>query len=283
MTTDQQLDTQTQAAVASQQPSNDFSVPEAYQNRGWVEKIKSPDDLWKTLDNAQSMLGKRPAGIPAHDAPAEEWEKFYSVSRPESPDKYELSDIDNMPEGVDLADTKTKAQQIMHKAGLTPKQANDLWREYMSGELDTLNQTKEQQAAKQAELDKEFDDLTKKHFGDDFESVQKVAHEMVSQYVPEELRGAYAELSDNPKALAAFAAAMKGAHDEIAKVKKEYGAEGQITTGDQAASESIEEIRKELAGLRTSVEARDPFHADHKKTTARIAELSSKVGRHYNR
>lgn len=282
MTTDQQVNTQVQAADQSQNQSS-FSVPEAYQSKGWAEKIKSIDDVWKTLDNTQSLLGKRPAGIPSNDAPQEEWDKFYQVARPESPDKYTLPDIEGLPEGVDLSSQKKTAMELMHKAGLTNKQAADLWKEFMGTEIKAAGEAKTSYETKQKELDAEFDKLTKEVFGGDFENISKSAISFANEIVPESLRDAPSAIADNPKALAYIAALAKGAQDKIAAIQKEYGAEGKITSGNQAASVSIDDVRKELAALRTSKEARDPFSPDYQKTLNRIQELSGTVERHYKK
>jgi hypothetical protein len=280
MTTETQIENAAPAGATDQ--NNSFSIPETYKDRGWVEKIKSPDDLWKTLDNAQSLLGKRPAGIPANDAPPEEWERFYQAAgRPETPDKYELKDPEGIPEGLDITEAKQRALGLMHKSGLTQRQAENLWKEYMGLELEIIKKEGETTAARQAELDKEFDEITKKHFGDNFEETSKAAIDFAASIVPDDLRGVPGELVDNPKALAYIAALAKGARDKIAAIEKEYGKEGSLTSGNQASTESIEDIRKELAALRTSKESRDPLHPDFKKNGERIAELSARVDRFY--
>ena len=51
----------------SEAQTQQFSVPEAYKDAGWAQNIKSPDDLWGQFANAQSLIGKRPAGIPLAD------------------------------------------------------------------------------------------------------------------------------------------------------------------------------------------------------------------------
>jgi len=161
------------------QPQTNFSVPQEYADRGWAEKIKSPEDLWKGYDNAQSLLGKRPAGVPQPDAPDEEWDKFYAAAgRPESPDKYTLSDVEGTPEGVDLTPYKQKASAILHAAGLNPKQADRVWKQYVQEELKSTTEGKAKYEAKQKELDAQFDALTKEHFGDKFESANATAIEM---------------------------------------------------------------------------------------------------------
>jgi len=273
MTTDQQVSTQAQPVESQSQ--NSFTIPDAYKDRGYVEKIKSPDDLWKTLDNAQSLLGKRPAGIPANDAPQEEWDKFYQAAgRPDAPDKYSLTDPEGLPEGLDLTESKKSAMQMMHEAGLTQRQAEALWKKYVGSSLEGANKSK-------AEQDAQFDKITKEHFGGDFETAQKAAIEMAGKFVPAELRGSFADLP--PAAMAAVAALSKGAAAEIERVKKEYGVEGKITSGDQAAQTDIMATRKELAALRTSPEARDFLHPKHKETMARITELGGIVDRHFKK
>lgn len=282
--TDQQASTAQPAAEPASQPiQNNFTIPDTYKDRGWVEKIKSPDDLWKTLDNAQSLLGKRPAGIPAADAPQEEWDRFYQVARPESPDKYTLSDIEGIPEGFDIAPIKQQAADLAYKAGLTPKQANDLWNEYMKTELGAAEKNKKELDAQREKGDAEFESLMTKLHGDKYAEVQQTALDMVNQYIPADLVPATKELADNPRALAALVTAMKGAHDEIAKLKAEYGAEGSLTRGAQSPTANIEDTRKELAQLRTSAAAKDFLSPDHKKTMERVSELSKIVENYYNK
>lgn len=274
-----QIQTEQNTNVPSQ-PS--FSVPEAYQDRGWAKDIKSPDDLWKLTDNAQSLIGKRPAGIPTADAPEEEWQKFYNAAgRPDSPDKYTLPDVEGLPEGLDLGPQKQTATKILHEAGLTQKQAEKVWSLYMKAELEAVGGAKAQSEEAQKALDAEFDQVTQKVFGDKYDASAKAAQDMINAYVPDELKDAYGALGDNPKALAAVISALSGAKAEIDKVKAEYGAEGSITSGAQTTSASIEDVRSELANLRISQAARDFTHPDHKKSMQRIEELTGQVNRHY--
>jgi hypothetical protein len=278
---------QIENAPVSQQTSQtgeSFAVPDAYKGKGWTESVKSVDDLWKLNDNAQSLIGKRPAGIPSADAPTEEWDKFYAAAgRPEKPEAYQFSDVEGIPEGADLGPIKEKAATILHKAGLTQKQADEVWKLYLGSELAAVGEGKAAMEAKQAELDKEFDKVTAEMFGDSYDTAAKSAQELIIRHVPEEARGAYEALADNPKAMAVVIKALSGASAEIEKVKKEYGAEGKITSGDQSASISIDEARKELAALRISKEAKDFTDPKNKATIARIDELSGMVSRHYQK
>lgn len=274
--TDQQ-DQQSQATDQSQQSAPEFVVPEAYKDRGWVEKVKSPDDLWKTLDNAQSLLGKRPAGIPANDAPQEEWDKFYQAARPEAPDKYTLGDIEGLPEGMDLAPFKTKAQGIMFKAGLTQRQADALWKDYIGSEIGAVKESAET-------LDKRYDETLSKVFGEKREASEKLAQDMINQFVPEDLRGNVKALASNPEAMVGMIALANSLHEQMEKVKAEYGAEGKLPNGGtQVSAEDISETVSKLSKLRLSPEAQDFTKPGHKAAMDEIALLQAKVARHYNK
>lgn len=261
--------------------NNNFAVPQEYSDRGWAEKIKSPDDLWKAFDNAQSLLGKRPAGIPQIDAPDEEWDKFYAAAgRPESPDKYQLPDkIDGLPDGIDLSPFKEKASSILHAAGLNQKQAERVWKQYISEELKTAQESKAKYEQTQKEMDAEFDKLSKELFGDKYDTATAAAQELIKASVPEQMRSFIAEAP--PKTQVALIAALNFAKTQIDEIKKKYGAEASITSGQQASGQSIEDTRKELAALRTSQPAKDFLHPEHKKTMARINELVPIVQGYY--
>lgn len=279
----QQPQTQSQP-VSQEQPANSFAVPEAYASKDWAKGIKSPDDLWKLTDNAQSLIGKRPAGIPAPDAPEEEWNKFYNAAgRPERPDAYKFSQIDGLPEGFDLAPIQQKAANILHQAGLNQKQADKVFNLFLKEELAAAGQTKAQYEEKQKALDAEYDKTVAEVFGDRYDAAAKAAQELIVKHVPEEMRGAYEQLADNPKAMVAVIKALEGAQSEIQKLHKEYGVEGKITSGAQTTGQSIDEVRQELAKLRTSKEARDFTHPEHKKVMARIDDLSGVVKSHYSK
>ena len=272
---EQQVETQEQTTPAEAAPSSSggFAVPQEYADRGWTKDVKSPDDLWKLTDNAQSLIGKRPAGIPTADAPQDEWDKFYQAAgRPDDSAGYEFAPIENLPEGADFSGYQEQAGGIFHEAGLTQKQADIVWKKYIALELGTSQE-------QQTQLDAQFDEITQKHFGDTFEQDQKIAMDMAAKVVPEELRAGFESLGNNPQALAAIVALAKGAQAEIDAVKQKYGAEGKLTSGEQTAGNSVGDVRKELAQLRTSEAARSFDHPNHAATLEKINALSSEVQR----
>jgi hypothetical protein len=97
--------------------------------RKWVETkgYKSVEDLAKAAVNQESIIGSS-VRRPADDAPAAEWDKFYSkLGRPEKPDAYELKRPDGLP--ADLPYDEALAGSFKtwaHQAGLNGKQAQSL-------------------------------------------------------------------------------------------------------------------------------------------------------------
>jgi hypothetical protein len=273
---DEQLGVVTQPTQQTQQSS--FVIPQEYQGAGWVEKVKSVDDLWKTTANAQSLLGKRPAGIPTDDAPDEEWNKYYqALGRPESPDKYDLGKFDGLPEGTDLSAYEAKFKQIAHETGLSPKQAQKAWQKYIGLEMESVNQSKQQAAEQQAKLDKEFADLSGKLFGDQFDSYSKQAQEFLNKALPDELKPVVAELEGNPRALAAFIQLTKYANDEMAAVRQKYGAEDKLASGKQSAGMNEGEIRQALVTAKMKAAAVPLFSPEARQLEEEINRLRSSL------
>ena len=255
--------------------ASSFSVPDAYADKGWTEKVKSTDDLWKTTANLQEMIGKRPAGIPSADSSDADWDNFYKAAgRPEEA-KYEFTDPEGLPEDFDTAGFKQSANEILHSAGLSQKQAEKVYNAYMALEL-------KGSADKEAALDEKFDALTKEHLGDGYEAAQQATLDAVNRFAPQSLKNSLSALSVHPEALAAVVATINGQQLEIDKVRKEYGAEGTISSGNQVGSGGdINETRNNLAELRTSIAARDFSHPDHSKTMEQVKQLTGVVDRHY--
>lgn len=264
---------------APAQPTSNFSIPTEYQDRGWAEKIKSSDDLFKAYDNAQSLIGKRPAGIPSQDASDAEWDNFYkAVGRPDDA-KYDFKDPEGLPEGFDTSSFKEQASQILHKAGLSQKQADLVYNEYLKLELAGIGQKQEQSKAQQAELDKQYEALTKEHFGDNAAEYEEAFKREFERHVPQSLKPTLQKLTDMPDVLTALMAYTKGKQGEI----NQYKPEGKLTTGNQTQGQSIEDVRRELATLRTSKEARDFTSPKNKEVKERIGALQSIVDGYYNR
>lgn len=255
----------------------DFAIPEEYSGRGWTEKISSYDDLFKSYDNAQSMLGKRQ--VPGDDASPEDWGEFYKkAGRPDDPTGYQFSEVEGIPEGVDMVDFEGKARAMMHEAGLSQRQADNLYQAFLKSEMEAANANKEALSAHNAELDKQFDEVTNKLFDGKFDEVSEQLQATIVEAVPEEYAGMVADMAkNNPKQFAVVLAMTDKMTKQVEAVKAKYGSEDSLTSGQQAGGESKEELLKSLMDARDLATKSDPFSPDRRRAEGQMEEIRKKL------
>lgn len=276
MTEQAQESTAQQTSAEESQPSNDFAVPEAYAEKGWAKTIGSYDDLWKTFDNTQSLIGKRNA--PANDAPQEQWDSYYDTMRPKDASEYEFaSEFEGLPEGTDLTEAQDQARQLAHEIGLTPRQAKTMFDKYMGMELTALNKSGEQNAQQEQDLDKQFDEIGNELFGDKFGHVSSKAQSYLRESLPDSLKDVADTLGGNPKALLAMIALADKNINDSAKIKQEYGAEDKLASGTQAGNQSIDEINGQLNDAKKRYSAAPPFSQERKNIQGEIDASRAKL------
>lgn len=114
------------AETPAAQPQSDFVVPDEYKERGWVKNIKSSQDLWKTLDNAQALVGKKTVAPDWKTATPNEIEAYYKQIRPADKAEYGLNEV--IPEEK----SREFYSDLLHKHGISAKQGADLAREFIA-------------------------------------------------------------------------------------------------------------------------------------------------------
>lgn len=113
------------AAVLAATP--DFIVPEAYKEKPWAAKIKSPDDLWKQVEGLQSVVGKKHLTPDFTTATPEEVENYFKEIRPKDKADYKLPD--NTTEQM-----KNTQAEMFYDSGLNVYQAEKLAKRYREHE-----------------------------------------------------------------------------------------------------------------------------------------------------
>lgn len=108
---------ETQPVDAAADNSGGFFVPDAYKNEGWTRNLRSYDDLWKTSDSAQKMIGKKTIGIPDDKSSEQEISDFYAKLRPGKAEDYNVE-----LEGED----KALFEKLFYDNGISPRQAKAL-------------------------------------------------------------------------------------------------------------------------------------------------------------
>lgn len=205
-----------------------FEVPEAYKSKPWAAKIKSEEDLYKQIDGAQELIGRKRAAPDFANSTPEQIEEFLSSTRPKDADAYKF------PEGV--AVDKAFAEgvpKLLHELGLPDYVGNKLIEKYVALESHAVAQSMSEEGFK-AEM--------KKSFGDNFDKkvveITNAHKKFVSaddqkmlDSMPNEYYGVVARLTSS----------ILAAHG----IKDEGAAGGDGKTGSPQAKD-IQEVRKEL-------------------------------------
>lgn len=237
--------------------STDFQsvIPEGYKDREYLKNIDSFDRLFQDFDNAQKLIGKKT--IPSEDDPQEKWDDFYkALGRPDEHTAYEFEKLEGVNYNEDIAN---KTKEIFHKAGLTPKQAAMIQSEY-----DKMVQ--EFQPSSE-EIDRQFDELASKAFGNEKDEALKKSKALIDKYVPEDFREHVGNLSN--KDLVILSSVLNG-------VIKDHVSEDNIP-GSGASSTGGEDLRTKARNLMASEAYRDAFHADHENVKRQVRELYKKI------
>lgn len=140
-------------------------IPEAFRESTWAKKYTTPEDFFKGVDNMSKLMGQKQIieGIkpPGQDATDDDWGKFFNeIGRPESADKYALPDLE-IP-GFDVKAERELFTSMAHKNGLTQKQAEGLYKDYLNSIKTNVTKQAEDFATKSQSALKEA-------FGDNFQ------------------------------------------------------------------------------------------------------------------
>lgn len=145
---------------------NTFSVPAEYQEKSWAKNIKSMEDLYKSYDNAQSLIGKKTIGIPDFEkATDEELKEFYSKTAP--------ADIKDY--GMDNFTDKEKEifGNLFKENGINKKQAQNI--------ISKFNEFQEQFVNEE-----DFKKELQTRFGDNYKQVTNEATALLRKHLSKE-------------------------------------------------------------------------------------------------
>lgn len=112
--------------------ATEYKVPDAYKDKAWSAKIKTEDDVYKQLDNLNTLVGKKV--INPNDLPnrtPEERAEFYNQLRPADKGVYKFAD--DVP-----AEWQGEYRNMLHDAGVSEDQAQKLvpaFEKFSAGEL----------------------------------------------------------------------------------------------------------------------------------------------------
>lgn len=238
-------------------------VPKEFHDRPYLKDIlgmpvgpEAYNEVFKKLDGAEKLVGKK-IGIPdSATASKEDWDQFYAKLRPETPDAYEFkveagapAPDENFVKGV---------KSIFHKAGLTKHQAAVLQADFNA--MAKAQSAEQQKAA--AALDQQFEELTAKTFGAENAEVLAKTKEMINTFTPENLKPYVAKLPN--ESLVVLAGILNGVRTKYMKEDNLNNAGGKPAGTDPMAA------REEARKLMALPEYKDAFHPKHNEVVAKI-------------
>tara|TARA_R110002126_G_scaffold75281_5_gene187787 strand:+ start:816 stop:1646 length:831 start_codon:yes stop_codon:yes gene_type:complete len=177
------------------------SLPEDLRENAALQKYTTVESLAKGYVNASSMLGRDKLVMPNSD---EEWTDIYGkLGRPEEAAGYKF-DEHTMPEGYAIDESLiSDFQEKAHQAGLSEKQANELYGWYVGNQAQQfegmVNNAEEEIVNAQTDL--------RKSWGNAYDQKFSAAERAVREFGGEELQQALADTGagNNPTLIKAFA------------------------------------------------------------------------------
>lgn len=246
--------------------ATEFIIPEEYKDREYTKGLKSNDDVWKMLDNAQKKIGEKTivAGIPGENAAEEEIKEFNKLwGVPEKAEDYKIEADEALTAMYGEEDKAVLGQfkELLHKAGANEKQAailKDGYNQIITSMLDAKK-------AEIAEMDRQFDELVDKTFGERQDEVLDNAKKMIREFAPEGFIQRMAQIPSEQ--LVVLAGVLDG-------VRAKYIDEDDLPSGKGTTASSIESVREEIQKVIGSEEFRNPMHARHDAAKDEFVRLS---------
>lgn len=223
-----------------------------------LKNVNDIPTLVKNYVHAQRTIGKKGTILPDENASEETWNELYNqLGRPESPDKYELGELDALQEDF----VKEFAEQA-HKAGLTPKQAKQLMGYYNEA---ASRESEQEIQQRQADVDSAISEL-KQEWGEAFDTQIHKAQVALKQFGGEEMMNYLNET---------------GLGNDVNLIRL-FAKVGESLREDTFAPEAVasfrikpEDARQEINDTLASSDHPywNPNHADHGAAKKRMEEL----------
>lgn len=251
--------------------TRDFVPQELHEKeyiKPWLDKPWSKElgaEVFKKLDGAESLIGKRPAIPDIKTAKPEDLEKFFEQFAEEKPEGYEIP----LEKDSKVSPDFVKAVQSAFKAGKISKvQAN--------GFLKVINEfgveQQKAQAAVQAKANAEFDTLAKTMLGQENKPTMERVKKLIAEHAPSVAKASIAKLDDNN--LLIMAAVIDAIHkkyaseDDLKKLNEGGGGKGGGTN---------EEKRDKARALIAEIDKMKPMDPQREKKQLEVNALYKEI------
>ena len=220
-----------------------MAIPENYKDTP-VGKYKTVGEAFKGYDEAQKLIGAKGVIVPGENAKPEEQEKFYNtLGRPEKSDGYKLTPIENLHPNLKMTpESEASFKGLMHKHGLSTKQADGFHKDFFSAMSTALTKKDEESDATKHETEKAL----RAEWGAEYDNNLGKSKRLIEKYGGANAREAFGELGNNPQVL-----------KTIANIAKKFSEDGFIK-GDKVTNVEMGDARKKISEIQLNLE--HPFH-----------------------
>ena len=221
-----------------------------------MANYKTPQDFYKSHKNAVALVGKKGVIVPGEKDAPEVWDKFYSdLGRPKEAKEYKFAEIKNAHPKIAEAKIPEALRGIVHKAGLTGRQADIVNAEVVALLSNTATaqdkMTLDQRNAAETEL--------RGKLGANYEAKIALAKRSLLKFGGQEGLDAFGDLGSNPKVLSTLISIA----DRISEDSRGALGFSTLETSHEGAERRIAEINAMNNDPKSPL--RDASHPDHQK------------------
>lgn len=247
-----------------------------YLDKPYMQAIDSPERLFKDLDNAQNLIGKK-ISIPGPEASDKEQDEYLDLIRPKDKGVYKLPE-DHLPDnlkGLHSGDFGEKIIDLFQQAALTPKQASILAEGYdkimLNANGEAMAQYVEMQKI-QAMNDADYNALADKTWGQEREVVQNTAKALLQQFTPQEFKPGLDKLSNEN--LVIMASVLKGISDK-------YISQDDLNSlrGSGHNSQSLDSLKTEAQNKMATLMSMDTMDPRYDSLQNEVNSLYEQIGK----
>lgn len=247
------------ADAAAAKAAGAFVIPDAFKDKPYLKGVDSAEKLFKMLDGAQELIGKKGPARPADGAPQAEWDAYYEAQgRPKTAAEYVFEPV----EGLVYDDKLTQGvKELMHKNGVTAAQAKELQKGF-DGLVAQIVKEKGIEIQKQ---NVDFDKLGTETFGADRDKVLATSKSLIDKFTSPNMKAHVAALPNESLVVLA---------DVLNNVNKIYikqdGAPGGGPTANGLTPADVSAKGRELMA---SEAYNNPWHKDHAMVVKQVRDL----------
>lgn len=245
-------------------------VPQELHDRPYLKELldkpwdkETAGTIFKKLDGAETLIGKRPA-IPDHKtAKPEDMDKFFAQFAEEKPEGYEIP----LEKDSKIDPNFVKATQAAFLAGKINKvQAANFLKVMNDYGIAARDAAAKAQAAKDAE----FDTLAKTMLGQENKATMERVKGLISEHAPSVAKAAIAKLDDNNVLIMAAV---------IDAIYKKYASEDDLKKGGAGGTgpEGVAEKRAKAAALQGEILKLKPMDPSIEKKQAEVNQLFKEI------